>query len=134
MNIYYDKDIDFAEIFFAKKANHGHDIGDGIVEFISEDTGEIVGYSFENASQAVLNFEKLPSRAKVAFILKLTRENRGYTQEQVIKKLSGASGRQYQRAEAGENISLDVLDEIRVALPEADFSKVFRSVAADKSA
>jgi hypothetical protein len=127
MNIYYDKDIDYAEIFFKKCENYGEDIGNGVVVFKSEDDDSVVGYGFESASTAVFSFQELPSRAKVAFLLKATRELNGYTQEQVIKRLEGASGRQYQRAEAGENISLDVLDEIKVAIPEADFSKIFHS-------
>jgi len=36
--------------------------------------------------------------------------------------MEGTSGSQYQRAEAGENISPDVLVDIRLALPEVDFS------------
>lgn len=127
MNIYYDKDVDYAEIFFKKAVNYGEDLGEGILAFKSEDNDEIVGYAFENASLRVFDFKELPTRAKVAFLLKATRETGGYTQEQIIKRLTGASGRQYQRAEAGENISLDVLDEIKAAMPEADFSKVFHS-------
>ncbi len=127
MHIYYDKEIDYAEIFFEKCENYGEDIGGGIVVFKSEKNDEVVGYGFESALINVFNFQELPSRAKVAFLLKATRELNGYTQEQVIKKLNGTSGRQYQRAEAGENISLDVLDEIKEAMPEADFSKVFYS-------
>ncbi len=126
MNIYYDKDIDYAEIFFKKCENYGEDIGNGVIVFKSEENGEVVGYGFESALTTVFNFKELPSKAKVAFLLKATRERNGYTQEQVIKRLDGTSGRQYQRAEAGENISLDVLDEIKEAMPEADFSKVFR--------
>lgn len=125
MNIYYDKDTDYAEFFFQKTANYGENISGEIIAFRSEKTDEIVGYAFENASKTVFDFKELPTKAKVAFLLKATRDLEGYTQEQVIKRLSGASGRQYQRAEAGENISLDVLDEIRIAFPEADFSKVF---------
>lgn len=127
MKIYYDKDIDYAEIFYKKVANYAEDLSAGIMVFRSEDNDEIVGYSFENASVTVFNFEWLSSKEKVAFEIKRARENGGLTQEQVIKRLRGASGRQFQRAEAGENISLDVLDEIKLALPEADFSKVFTS-------
>lgn len=127
MNIYYDKDIDYVEIFFSAAANYGEDSVDGIVIFRSEDTDEVIGYGFEEASKKVFEFKDIPTKAKVAILLKITRENSGYTQEQVIKKLSKTSGRQYQRAEAGENISLDFLDDIRNALPEADFSKVFAS-------
>lgn len=127
MNIYYDKDIDYAEIFFKKCENYGEDVGNGIILFKSEESDEVVGYGFDSALTRVFSFKDLPSRAKVAFLLKATRERNGYTQEQVIKKLDGASGRQYQRAEAGENISLDLLDEIKAAMPEADFSKVFNS-------
>ncbi len=128
MNIYYDKEIDYAEIFFKKCENYGEDVGNGVVVFKNEDDDDVVGYGFESALTSVFNFQELPSRAKVAFLLKATRELNGYTQEQVIKRLEGASGRQYQRAEAGENISLDVLDQIKVAMPEADFSKVFHQI------
>lgn len=130
MNIYYDKDIDYAEIFYKKVANYGEDLSPGIVVFRSEDNDEIVGYAFERASLDVFEFKDIPTKLKVAFLLKATRERSGYTQEQVIKKLIHVSGRQYQRAEAGENISLDALDEIRLALPEADFSKVFKNKTA----
>ncbi|HPI39593.1 MAG TPA: hypothetical protein PLJ21_02240 [Pseudobdellovibrionaceae bacterium] len=125
MNIYYDKDIDYAEIFFKKVNNYGEDIADGIVAFKDEENDEIVGYAFEEASSSVFSFKDIPTRAKVAFLLKMTREIHGFTQEQVTKKLDGVSGRQYQRAEAGDNVSLDVIDNIRIALPQADFSKVF---------
>jgi hypothetical protein len=130
MPIYYDKEIDYAEIFFKKVSNYGEDISPGIVVFKSEDSDEIVGYAFAKASTDVFDFKDIPTKLKVAFLLKATRERSGYTQEQVIKKLIHVSGRQYQRAEAGENISLDALDEIRSALPEADFSKVFKSKTA----
>ena len=127
MNIYYDKDIDYVEIFFEKCENYGEDIGKGVVVFKSEFNDEIVGYGFESASKKVFESKELPTRAKVAFLLKITREGNGYTQEQIINKLQNASGRQYQRAEAGENITLDFIDEVRAALPEADFSKIFNS-------
>lgn len=130
MNIYYDKDIDYAEIFYKKVANYGEDLSPGIVVFKSEESDEVVGYAFERASLDVFEFKDIPTKLKVAFLLKATRERSGYTQEQVIKKLIHVSGRQYQRAEAGENISLDALDEIRLALPEADFSKVFKNKTA----
>lgn len=130
MNIYYDKDIDYAEIFYKKVANYGEDLSPGIVVFKSEENDEVVGYAFERASLDVFEFKDIPTKLKVAFLLKATRERSGYTQEQVIKKLIHVSGRQYQRAEAGENISLDALDEIRLALPEADFSKVFKNKTA----
>lgn len=130
MNIYYDKDIDYVEIFYKKVANYGEDLSPGIVVFKSEEDDEVVGYAFERASLDVFEFKDIPTKLKVAFLLKATRERSGYTQEQVIKKLIHVSGRQYQRAEAGENISLDALDEIRLALPEADFSKVFKNKTA----
>ncbi len=125
MNIYYDKDIDYAEIFFEKAENYGEDIAEGIVVFKNKNTHEVIGYAFEEASKAVFQFQDLSTKTKVAFLLKMTREIHGYTQEQITKKLDGISGRQYQRAEAGENISLDIIDYIRSALPEADFSKIF---------
>lgn len=125
MIIYYDKDIDYAEIFFEKSENYGEDIAEGIVAFKSEENNSIIGYAFEKASSLVFESKDLPTRAKLAFLLKMTREVYGYTQEQVTKKLKDVSGRQYQRAEAGENVSLDIIDDIRAALPEADFSKIF---------
>ena len=127
VGIYYDKDIDYAEIIFKKVSSYGEDISPGIVVFKSEESDEIVGYAFAKASTEVFEYKEIPTKWKVAFLLKATRERTGYTQEQVIKKLFHVSGRQYQRAEAGENISLDVLDEIRAVLPEADFSKLLIS-------
>jgi DNA-binding XRE family transcriptional regulator len=125
MKIYYDKEIDYAEIFFNSNLNYGEDVQPGIIVFKDEDSDKIVGYAFENASRSILNFEDLPIRFKIAFILKKTRESEGYTQEQIAEKLLNVSERQYQRAEAGENITLDVLDQIMKVMPSADFSKVF---------
>ncbi len=88
MNIYYDKDIDYAELFFKKCENYGEDIGGGIVVFKSEENNEIVGYGFESALTTVFSFQDLPSRAKVGFLLKATRERNGCTQEQGIKDCS----------------------------------------------
>lgn len=125
MKIYYDSDIDYAEIFYKNVSNYGEDAGAGVTVFRAESNDQIVGYAFENASESIFSFANLSSKEKVAFEIKRARESSGLTQEQVINKLQNVSGRQFQRAEAGENISLDVLDEIKEALPEADFSKVF---------
>ncbi|MCC7405535.1 MAG: hypothetical protein IT288_14145 [Bdellovibrionales bacterium] len=127
MNIFYDVELDYAEIFFSRAPNYGDELMPGILAFKRESDNEVIGYAFDQASRSVFEFANLPTRAKVAFLLKFTREQKGYTQDDVIQQMSRGSGRQYQRAEAGENISLDFVDEIRRALPEADFSKVFRA-------
>jgi hypothetical protein len=39
---YYDKEIDYAEIFFKKCENYGEDVGNGVVVFKSEDDDDVV--------------------------------------------------------------------------------------------
>jgi hypothetical protein len=74
VNIYYDKDIDYSEIFYKKVENYSEDIADSIIVFKSEENDEIFGCAFKDASAAVFKSHDLPARAKVAFLLKMTME------------------------------------------------------------
>lgn len=67
MKIYFDKDINYAEFFFRSVNNYGVDIGNGITQFRDENTSEVVGYGFENASQEIFRSNFLSNDIKDEF-------------------------------------------------------------------
>ena len=76
MNIYYDEEGDYLEIFIeGQSPTYGEEIGDDITLLKSEKTGEVVGISILNFKQRTkslqdiklnlpfqVNFSSLPSR------------------------------------------------------------------------
>ena len=58
MYIFYDKDLDYIEIFFKKESNYlvPMDDNEQIGEFFSEQNDSLIGYSIENLKD---NFERL---------------------------------------------------------------------------
>lgn len=67
MKFYYDKDIDYVEVFFKQTPNYGVEISEEVVQFRSENDDTVVGYSFENASESVKESELLTEEVKVEF-------------------------------------------------------------------
>lgn len=129
MNISYDKDIDYMEIFFKKEANYGDNLNDLILVFKSEKNDQIVGYSFEKASETVFNSDFLSLNLKLAAALRIFRARNNLTQEEVAKR-AGMETRHYQRLESGEeNTTLNTLQKVTDALPEQDFSKILKRVS-----
>ncbi|MGZ3745089.1 MAG: hypothetical protein ACXVB1_08885 [Pseudobdellovibrionaceae bacterium] len=97
MNITYDKDIDYMEIFFSKEENYGDEVSDTCMVFKSEKTDKIVGYDFENASKTVFEAEFLHLTTKLAAMLKMIRISEGLTQEEVARRIGDITLRHYQR-------------------------------------
>lgn len=67
MKFYYDKDIDYVEVFFKQTPNYGVEISEEVVQFRSESDDTVVGYSFENASLSVKESELLAETVKEEF-------------------------------------------------------------------
>ena len=67
MKVYFDEEIDYAEIFFREGRNYGVNISDEITQFRSEDTEEVIGYSFENASETVFECKMIDENTKEEF-------------------------------------------------------------------
>ncbi|MNJ94847.1 helix-turn-helix protein [compost metagenome] len=129
MNIAYDKDIDYMEIFFSKEENYGDPLGNAIMIFKSEKTDKVVGYAFENASSTVFESSFLHLTTKLAAMLKMIRICENLTQEETAKKIGDITLRHYQRLEAGQDTTLETLERITIAFPNQDFSKIFKKVS-----
>ena len=60
MNIYYDEDGDYLEIFIESKSpTYGEDIGSDITLFKSEKTNEIVGMGILNFKKRAKSFQDI---------------------------------------------------------------------------
>lgn len=67
MKIYYDKDTDYAEVFFRSTPNYAVEINEQVVQFLSEDDDSMVGYGFERASKSVKESEFVSDQVKDEF-------------------------------------------------------------------
>src|ERR1700733_13975395 len=103
MTIFYDKDRDYAEIFFRKIENYGEELSSGLTVFKSEKNDKIVGYGFEEASSSLFKSDVLSSSVKLAALLKMIRAKEDLTQDAVAEKIGEIPLRHYQRLEAGED-------------------------------
>ncbi len=92
MNIYYDKDIDYAEIFLRKQRTTAKMLPTESLHLKAKTMISLLAMHLKVPQRQFLILKDLPTRAKVAFLLKATREMEGFTQEQVIKRLAGTSG------------------------------------------
>lgn len=126
MNISYDKDTDYMEIFFKKEANYGDNLNDEIMVFKSEATDEVVGYAFEHASRSVFEVDFLHLTSKLAAYLRMIRASEDLTQDEVAMIIGAITLRHYQRLEAGEDTTLEMLEKISLAFPKYDFSKILK--------
>ncbi|MCM0604693.1 MAG: helix-turn-helix transcriptional regulator [Xanthomonadaceae bacterium] len=127
MNIFYDSDRDYAEVFFKKTANYGEELNHQITAFKSEKTNKIVGYGFEDASRSLFEFGALTPAVKLATLLRILRAKEGLTQEQAAKKIGNITFRHYQRLESGEeNPTLETIAGMMAAFPNADFSVILK--------
>ncbi len=127
MNIYYDADRDYAEVFFKKAANYGEELNDQVTAFKSEKTDKIVGYAFEDASQTVFVSDLLSPAVKLATLLRMIRTKEKLTQEQAAKKIGDITFRHYQRLESGEeNPTLATIESMMRAFPNTDFSVILK--------
>ncbi|PWU13567.1 MAG: hypothetical protein C5B49_14505 [Bdellovibrio sp.] len=126
MMIFYDRDRDYAEVFFKKEANYGESLTKLVMAFKSEKNDKVVGYGFENASRTLFDDLISPS-AKLAALLKIIRSKENLTQEQAAGKIGSITFRHYQRLESGEeNPTLETIETIMEAFPKADFSVILK--------
>lgn len=127
MNLYYDKDRDYAEVFFNKEENYGEEINSNVTVFKSERNFKIVGYGFEGASHSLFSSEMLSPSVKLAALLRMIRAKENLTQEKAALQITEITLRHYQRLEAGEeNPTLSMIENIMRAFPKYDFSQILR--------
>lgn len=127
MNIFYDGDRDYAEIFFKKTENYGEELNKRVMVFKSERSDKVVGYAFEDASRSLFEEDFLTPSVKLAALLRILRSKEGLTQEQAAKKIGDITFRHYQRLESGEeNPTLETVASIMAAFPKADFSVILK--------
>ena len=130
MKLYYDKEIDYLEIFFKKDVNYGEDLTDDVMVFKSELSDAVVGYAFEDAEKNAPAFAVFNLSIKLAILLKIARTKNGLTQEESAKKIGSLTLRHYQRLESGEgNTTLELFAEIMKAYPNEDFTVIFKNAA-----
>lgn len=127
MNIFYDGDRDYAEVFFKKTANYGEELNPRVTVFKSEKNNKVVGYAFEDASRSLFEEDLLSPSVKLASLLRILRAKEGLTQEQAAKKVGDITFRHYQRLESGEeNPTLETVASMMAAFPNADFSVILK--------
>lgn len=130
MTIFYDKERDYAEVFFRKEENYGEEMSSVVTVFKSEKNDKIVGFAFEEASQSVFDFEDISSSVKLATLLKMIRANEELTQDAAAEKIGDITLRHYQRLEAGEdNPTLSTIENLMKAFPRYDFSQILKHPA-----
>lgn len=70
MEIYYDEEADYLEIFFGEpRADYGEDISDDVVVFRYEDNNELYGLGIFNFKKRAKNLQEVLS--KFPFTVKL---------------------------------------------------------------
>jgi len=127
MMIFYDKDRDYAEVFFKKEINYGESLSDAITVFKSEKNDKVVGYGFEEASHHLFENDLLSPSAKLAALLKIIRAKQGLTQERAAERVRDITFRHYQRLESGEeNPTLGTVESLMEAFPDVDFSLILK--------
>ena len=67
MKIWFDKDIDYAELFFRSEPNYGVDLDERVTQFRSEKDDSVVGYGFFEASDSVLVSDLISDNVKEEF-------------------------------------------------------------------
>lgn len=127
MTIFYDKDRDYAEVFFKKTENYGEEINNILTIFKSETNDKIVGYAFEEASHSLFDSNVLSSSVKLAVLLKMIRAKENLTQDIAAQKVGDITLRHYQRLEAGEdNPTLSTVENLMKAFPSYNFSQILK--------
>lgn len=126
MYIYYDKDLDYIEIFFQKENNYlvPMDDNEEIGEFFSEQNDSLIGYSVENLKD---NFERLSFLSpyqKLSIAIKKYRIENGKTQQEVADEM-GIQLLPYQRLESGDNNpTFKTLLKVKEIFPEIELDKI----------
>ncbi len=126
MNIYYDKDLDYAEVFFKKEDNYllPFEANEQIGEFRSSKDDSIIGYSIENLSKNFDSLDFLTPYQKLSIVIKKYRIQKGKTQQEVADEL-GMKLLPYQRLESGENNpTLKTILKVKEMFPEIDLNQI----------
>ena len=127
MTIFYDKERDYAEVFFSREENYGENLSDTVMAFRSEKNDKLVGYAFDCASRTLFENDLISPSTKLAALLKIVRAKENLTQEQAAEKVGGITFRHYQRLESGEeNPTLETIESIMAAFPKEDFSLILK--------
>jgi DNA-binding XRE family transcriptional regulator len=126
MYIYYDKDLDYVEIFFKKEKNYLSplDTNEQIGEFLSEKDNSVVGYSIEDLNKNFDELTFLTPYQKLSIIIKKYRIQKGKTQQEIADEM-GIKLLPYQRLESGENNpTLKTLLKVKKIFPEIKLDKI----------
>lgn len=126
MYIYYDKDLDYAEVFFKKGDNYlsPFEKNEQIGEFRSSKDDSVIGYSIENLSQNFDALDFLTPYQKLSIVIKKYRIQKGKTQQEVADEL-GMKLLPYQRLESGENNpTLKTILKVKEIFPEIDLNQI----------
>lgn len=126
MYIYYDKDIDYVEIFFKKAENYLVPLtdNDDIGEFRSNKDNSVVGYSIENFNTNFDSLGFLTPYQKLSIVIKKYRIQKGKTQQEMAKEM-GMQLLPYQRLESGDNNpTLKTILKVKEIIPELDLNKI----------
>ena len=128
MNIHYDADLDYLEVFMKSAPNHEEPYPKikGVSVYKSDKNGQVIGYSFESASTHLNEFSEFDTVEKLAVLLKVARISKSWSQDETAKKIN-VSLRHYQRLEAGQDTTLTQLNEIMKVFPKTDFISIFNS-------
>ena len=126
MYIYYDKDIDYVEIFFKKEKNFLSPLkaNEQIAEFISEKSNNVIGYAIENLNENFDSLDFLTPYQKLSIVIKKYRIQKGKTQQEVADEM-GIKLLPYQRLESGKNNpTLKTLIKVKEIFPEIKLDKI----------
>ncbi len=126
MYIYYDKDLDYAEVFFKKEDNYlsPFEENEQIGEFGSSKDDSVIGYSIENLTENFDALGFLTPYQKLSIVIKKYRIQKGKTQQEVADEL-GMKLLPYQRLESGENNpTLKTILKVKEIFPEIDLNQI----------
>lgn len=126
MYIYYDKDIDYLELFFLKEKNYlfPRDDNDQISEFRSEKDDSVIGYAIENLHKNFDQLTFLSPYQKLSVLIRKYRILHGKTQQEIADEM-GINLLPYQRLESGDNNpTLKTIIKVKQIFPEIELDKI----------
>jgi DNA-binding XRE family transcriptional regulator len=124
--IYYDKDLDYVEVYFKKESNYLIPFSDNdqLGEFRSDSDDSVIGYSIENLKENFDRLHFLTPYQKLSITIKKYRIQKGKTQQEIADEL-GIKLLPYQRLESGENNpTLKTILKVKEIFPEIDLNKL----------
>ena len=124
--IHYDAKTDHLEVSSVKGELVAVDAGDWIFELrVKGSRGKLVGHAVTDASARIGELNFLDPFLKFAIQVKIARLKRGFTQENLAKRM-GIGLLPYQRLESGgNNPTLKTILKLKEMLPEISLDRVF---------